>query len=151
MTVKQKDSWQDWVCVSMNHVTSVRNRARDRELTWRSQLRRGKDLQKMISMFRALVDKTRDLIWIQVLSCRQQSLLKLDYAERGLPKGVNDSPNLLEGHTGLEIVHRPNVSRRNEKSALKRVLLKVCSQTSGINITWTFGRNENSQTSSKAH
>lgn len=115
------------------------NRARDRELTWRSQLRRGKDLQKMIS------------IRIRVLSRRQQSLLNLGYAERGLPKGVNESPNLLEGHTGLEIVHRPNISRRNEESALKRVLLKVCSQTSGINITWTFGSNENSQTSSKTH
>ena len=120
-------------------------------MIWRSQLRRGKDLQKMISIFRALVGKTKDLIWIRVLSCRQQSLLKLGYAERSLPKGVNESPNLLKGHTGLEIVHRPNISRRNEESALKRVLLKVCSQTSGINITWTFGSNENSQTSSKTH
>ena len=135
----------------MSHVTSLRNRARDRELIWRSQLRRGKDLQKMISIFRALVGKTKDLIWIRVLSRRQQSLLKLGYAERSLPKGVNESPNLLEGHTGLEIVHRPNISRRNEESALKRVLLKVCSQTSGINITGTFGSNENSQTSSKTH
>lgn len=151
MIVKQKDIWQDWVCVSMSHVTSIRNRARDRELTWRSQLRRGKDLQKMISMFRTVVGKTKDLIQIRSSQLQATESTEAGLHRKGLPKGVNDSPNLLEGHTGLEIVHRPNISRRNEESALKRMLLKVCCQTSGINITWTFGRNENSQTSSKTH
>lgn len=81
----------------MSHVTSIRNRAKARELTWRSQLRREEDLQKITRMCRALVGKTKDLIWIGVLSCRQQSPLKLDHAERSLPKGVNgftESPGM---------------------------------------------------------
>lgn len=60
--------------------------------------------------------------------------------------------SLREGHTGLAVTHRnsgakESTARRNEESELKRVVLKVCSQTSGISINWAFGRDANSQAS----
>lgn len=64
--------------------------------------------------------------------------------------------SVQEGHTGLEVTRKngaakDSAARRNEEPDLERVVLKVCSQTSSIHITWAFGRNANSQASPQTH
>lgn len=103
-----------------------------------------------------IVDKTKDLVWIKVLCCRQQNPLQASIRKTVLTKGYSLIDSLQEGHTGLAVTHRnsgakDSTARGNEESELKRVVLKVCSQTSRISITWAFGRDENSQASPQTH
>lgn len=150
------------VCVSMSHVTPLRNKARKTKHDGKKKKGRKESKPGTVDMeistergerftrtFSAQVRETKNLNGSGFLVADNR-LHSSYFKQKGVYQRVLiGSQGLHESHTGLEIIHRNNAvidsaAGRNEESGLKRVVLKVCSQPSSIRITWAFSRNGNS-------